>query len=95
MLPRVDWIRPADLVILLFLSEHRWRLVVPPVVVAINTGLSNNHANRRLKLLAEAGLVDRVDEEIGKQGYYRINGLGERVIMGQVPADELEDRDPT
>lgn len=95
MLPRVDWLRPVDYVILLFLSEHRWRLVVPPVVVALNTGLSNNHANRRLKLLAEAGVVDRVDEEIGKTGYYRINSFGERVIMGQVPADELRELDPT
>lgn len=95
MLPRVEWMASADIPILLYLSEHRWRVVAPPATVAVNTGLSNNHANRRLKILADAGLVEDVGPEIGKSAYYRITGLGERVIMGQVPASELEGLDPS
>ena len=95
MLPRVGWMASADIPILLFLSEHRWRLVAPPATVAVNTGLSNTHANRRLKILEYAGLVENVDDEVEKTGYYRITDYGEQVIFGQVPADELEELDPS
>ena len=94
MLPQIEWMASADVPILLYLSEHRWRIVAPPATVSVNTGLSNTHANRRLKILNDAGLVETVDEKVGKQGYYRITDLGERFIMGQVDAEELEGLDP-
>lgn len=95
MLPRVDWMASADFPILLYLSEHRWRIAAPPATVAVNTGLSNTHANRRLKILEDAGLVETVDEQVEKTGYYRITEYGEQVIMGQVPAAELRELDPS
>ena len=95
MLPRVDWMQSADIPILLYLSEHRWRIAAPPATVAVNVGLSNTHANRRLKILEDAGLVETVDDEVEKTGYYRITNYGERVIMGQVSASELNELDPS
>lgn len=95
MLPRVEWMQSADFPILLYLSEHRWRIVAPPATVAVNTGLSNTHANRRLKILEDAGLVETVDEEVGTTGYYRITGHGEEVIMGRASAEELNELDPS
>lgn len=90
MIPRVEWMRPADVVLLLFLSEHRWRIAVTPSVAALNTGLSDTHANRRLKILTDAGLVEIADD----RGYYRVTDLGVRVVLGEVDPEELEGLDP-
>lgn len=91
MLPKVSWMVAADSLILWFLSSSaRWRLVVTPSVVAINTGLSSSHANRRMNILEDGGLLEQVDE----RGYYRISDLGERFVLGDVTKEELEAKDP-
>lgn len=90
MIPRVDWMQGSDIPILLFLSEHRWRIIATPSVVALNAGLSQTHANRRLKILTSAGLTELYDD----RGYYRITDLGERTVLGAVEPEELQDLDP-
>ena len=93
MYPRADWYQPVDTVILTFLSDHRFRMVVPPIVIAINSGISATHANRRIKILHDAGLVEE-PKPMGKSGYYRITDLGERVALGAVDSEEIEELDP-
>ena len=92
MIPNVGWMVAADVLILWFMSEHRWRFKTTPTVVAENIGISSSHANRRIKQFLEpAGLVELVDD----RGYYRITDAGVRTIMGEMTKEELEERDPT
>lgn len=91
MIPNVSWMVAADTLILFFLSEHRWRFLVTPSMVATNVGMSTSHANRRLKILQDAGMVEQADD----RGYYRITDLGERLILGQCTKEELEKLDPS
>lgn len=90
MIPDTEWLVAADSLVLWFMSSSaRWRLVATPSVVAINIGMSSSHINRRMGLLEDAGLLEVVDE----RGYYRITDLGERLVLGQLDADDLEDPD--
>jgi predicted transcriptional regulator len=93
MLPKVDWMVPSDTIILLFLSEHRWRFTANPAVIARNLGMSRSQIARRCKKLAAAGLIELYDES---GAYYRITDYGIRFIMGdlgdeQIPAPEGDD----
>lgn len=90
MLPRVDWMATADPLIVLFLTEHRWRIAANPATIALNCGLSQSHTNKRIGMLTDAGLLELADD----RGYYRATDLGQRFILGDVSAEELEDRDP-
>jgi len=92
MLPQISWMVAADSLILWFLSTgSRWRIVVNPSTLAINCGLSQTHANRRIKLLEDAGMIEQVDD----RGYYRIDDLGERFILGDCTKEELEKLSPS
>lgn len=90
MIPKVDWMVAADTLIIWFMSEHRFRFAVNPTVVAINVGMSQSHANRRMKFLTQAGLIEQVDD----RGYYRISDLGQRYIIGECTLEELEAVNP-
>lgn len=90
MFPRAEWYQPVDTLILIFMAGHRFRMVVPPMVVSINIGISSPHANRRLRILEEAGLVEKPDPP-GKNGYYRITDLGERAALGAIDLEEFEE----
>lgn len=90
MLPRVDWMATADPIILLFLTEHRWQIAANPATIALNCGISQSHTNKRIKMLTDAGLLELADD----RGYYRATDLGQRFILGDVGAEELEERDP-
>lgn len=87
MIPDVDGLVAADVAILMFYGEHRWRIAAPPATVEINTPVSQSHANRRCKQLSEAGLLELADD----RGYYRITDLGIRYLNGAVSADEIEE----
>lgn len=92
MIPESDWMVPADVLILWFMSEHRFRMVSTPKVVSKNLGvLSSSHANRRMRFLQEAGLLDSVEG----RGYYRISEDGYKLIRGHMKKEDLEARDPT
>lgn len=90
MIPNVSWMVAADSLILFYLSDHRIRIAQSPANVAINVGMNNTHANRRMKIMADAGLLEVVDD----RGYYRITELGERFILGDLDKEEVEKLDP-
>ena len=86
MLPRIDHLVAADVTVLMFYSEHRWRIAAPPATLAVNTPISDSHANRRCKELTKAGLLELADD----RGYYRITDLGVRFINGEATREEIE-----
>lgn len=94
MYPNAEWYNPVDTVILTFLSDHKMRIVVPSIVVSVNCGCSSRHASRRLKILEDAGLVEKPDPP-GKDGYYRITNLGERAALGALDAEKVEEIEPS
>lgn len=61
-------------------------LILSPSVIAINTEYSRNYINKRMAILRENGLVERV-----KDGYYQITERGRAYLAGELNADELED----
>jgi predicted transcriptional regulator len=90
MIASAEWTVPADWQIIFFLSEHRLRFAAPPATVSANCDLSTGHANTRLGLLLEAGLVELGDE----RGYYRVTHDGIRWFNGEMTDEELRERDP-
>ena len=85
----VSWMVPADVAILQYLTHSRTvngePSVQTPKTVAVNTGYSRKHASNRAQVLADHGLVEKVNH-----GEYRLTGLGERAINHEVAYDELE-----
>lgn len=86
MIPDVDGLVAADMSVLMFLGEHRWRIACPPATISLNTPMSDSHASRRCKKMRKAGLVELADD----RGYYRITQLGLRYLNGAVEAEEIE-----
>lgn len=60
-------------------------LILSPAVVAINIKKSRDEVNRRLSVLVDYKLVQRV-----KRGYYEITALGQQYLEGNVDASTLE-----
>jgi DNA-binding transcriptional ArsR family regulator len=89
MLPKADWMVPSDAIILLFMSDHRWRFAVTPSVIAMNINQSKGNVNRRLIKMKGAGLVELYDDK----GYYRITDYGVRFIMGDLADEEIPEPD--
>jgi len=83
MRPRVDWMTQADERIMEFLREKD--IVASPSVIAANINYTGEYISRRCRKLADAGLLQRVDAS-----NYRVTGLGERFLDGEIRADELE-----
>ncbi|OSO89586.1 transcriptional regulator [Halorubrum ezzemoulense DSM 17463] len=59
-------------------------LVLSPSVIAFNIDKARSEVNRRLSVLVDHGLVERV-----KRGYYRITETGEQYLAGDLDPDEL------
>lgn len=80
---------PADVSILQFLDSARDAHGAPsiqkPITIALNTGYSRKHTSARCRVLADHGLVERVDT-----GQYRLSELGEGVVNREVDLRELE-----
>lgn len=73
----------ADDRILETLAETQ--LVLSPRVLAVNIDYTRHYISARLRILAEAGLVERVEE-----GLYRITESGEAYLAGELSAKDLE-----
>lgn len=73
----------ADERVLEFLNEKE--IVASPSVIAANIDYTSEYISRRCTKLQDAGLLQRVDAT-----NYRITGLGERFLNGEVKADEIE-----
>lgn len=79
-----DWMVPMDDDILeLF---HSTDLVLTPSIIAYNTGYSREEVNRRLGVLTEHGLMERVE-----RGKYRITEFGRSYLSGQSLTGGLPD----
>ena len=59
-------------------------LVLSPSVIAFNIDKARSEVNRRLSVLVDHGLVERV-----KRGYYKITETGEEYLAGDLDPDEL------
>lgn len=60
-------------------------LVLSPAVIAINTEYTRNYVNKRVAVLHENGLIERVQD-----GYYQITEKGRGYLAGELDASELE-----
>lgn len=87
MRPLVSWMTKSDPVVLEFFEEQD--IAMPPAVVSFNIeGASYATVKRRLPVLAENGLLEKVDET---KGYYRITDRGRAYLAGDLDASDLED----
>lgn len=78
-----DWMSPMDDDILeLF---HSAELVLTPSIIAYNIDYSREEVNRRLSVLEQHGVVERVE-----RGKYRIATIGEEYLAGRAPADDID-----
>lgn len=63
-------------------------------MITANIGGSARHVRRRIRVLSNAGLVERVDE---KKGHYMLSDIGKRWLSNDLTTDEenqLEVFDP-
>ena len=87
MRPLVSWMTKSDPAILEFFEEQD--ISMPPAVVSFNIqGVSHPTVKRRMPVLADHGLLEKVEE---KRGYYRITDRGRAYLAGELEADDLED----
>ncbi len=76
----------SDPAILELFSESG--IAMPPAVVSYNiTGVSHPTVKRRLPVLADHELLEKVDET---KGYYQITDRGQAYLAGELDAADLE-----
>jgi len=86
MRPLVSWMTKSDPALLEFFEEAG--ISMPPAVVSYNIdGVSHPTVKRRLPVLEENGLLEKVDPD---RGYYRITDRGRAYLAGDLDADDLE-----
>ena len=73
----------ADERVLEFL--HQKDIVASPTVIAANIDYTPEYISRRCRKLTDAGLLQRVDAS-----NYRVTGLGEQFLAGEIDAENLE-----
>nr|WP_254270691.1 winged helix-turn-helix domain-containing protein [Halorussus aquaticus] len=61
-------------------------LILSPAVIAINTEYTRNYVNKRVAVLLENDLIERVQD-----GYYQISEKGRQYLAGDLNANKLED----
>lgn len=77
MRDRPDWMTNTDVLILVALGSSDLITVLSPTILAVNLGMSREHASRRLSELADRGYVERVEEgkyELGAEGRAFLDG---------------------
>ncbi|RQG94083.1 ArsR family transcriptional regulator [Natrarchaeobius chitinivorans] len=86
MRPLVSWMTKSDPAILEVFEEAG--LAIPPGVVDYHiVGVSGSTIDRRLPILVEHGLLEKVDE---KRGYYEITDRGRAYLAGELEKGDLE-----
>ncbi|SEK90877.1 helix-turn-helix domain-containing protein [Haloferax larsenii] len=63
-------------------------LILSPTIIAENIEKSREEVSRRLSVLTEHGLVEKV-----RRGRYRIDDLGEGYLTGDLDVSEIEEGD--
>ena len=84
MRPRVEWMTRADDYILEFFEDTD--IVATPHVVSANIDYSRQYVNRRIRKLAENGLLEKSGD-----GLYRITERGRNYLAGDLDSDDLEE----
>lgn len=77
-----DWMQPMDDRILEALQSSG--LILSPAIIAYNIDMSREAVTRRLKVLSEHGLVNKVE-----RGKYEIRELGEQYLEGEIDAGKM------
>lgn len=86
MRPLVSWMTKSDPAIVEFFGENQ--IAMPPSVVAYNIeGVSHPTVTRRIPILVENGLLEKVEED---RGYYQITERGRAYLAGDLEKDDLE-----
>jgi predicted transcriptional regulator len=86
MRPLVDWMTKSDPAILELFKETG--IAMPPAVVSYNIqGVSHPTVKRRLPVLVDNGLLEKVEDQ---KGYYAITNRGRAYLAGELDADDLE-----
>lgn len=81
----------SDDIILEYLEDTG--MALPPRAISYNlqtrenADISYSTVNRRIKILLENGLVDKLDNP---KGYYSITEFGRRYLSGEADVSELE-----
>ncbi len=70
------------------LEVLNYGLILSPQVIAKNIEKSRVHVSRRLSVLSEYGLVERIE-----RGYYVITDQGRAYLEGDLDASTLEPED--
>ena len=81
----VDWMQPADNYILEWLSRAGKQT---PHTIGLNIAYSYETASHRCPVLAEHGLLDRVE---GERGVYELSERGQRYLDGELSPEDLRD----
>lgn len=86
MRPLVSWMTKSDPAILELFEKTG--IAMPPAVVSFNiSGVSHPTVKRRLPVLTEHDLLEKVDDS---RGYYRITGRGKKYLSGELMREDLE-----
>ncbi|QCC58382.1 helix-turn-helix transcriptional regulator [Natrinema thermotolerans] len=86
MRPLVSWMTKSDPAILEVFEEAG--IAIPPAVAEYNlVGISKSTVKRRLPVLVDHGLLEKVDDD---RGYYRITDRGRAYLEGELDAEDLE-----
>lgn len=84
MFDRPDWMSPTDFLILLSFEESTIFRILGPTTVADNLGLTRPHVSKRIAVMVEHGLLERVEE-----GKYRISSDGRAFLDGELGEEAL------
>lgn len=82
---RPDWMTRSDYYILRALDNTEILEVQSPTVIAYNLDLSREYVSKRLGILSEHKLTEKLD-----QGRYRITTKGSKFISGELDKDSVE-----
>lgn len=88
MYRKVEWMKPADQSILQLLAPPK-KIELTSSNIARNTGLERSYVSKRLRVLAERGLVDKSKEE-GSHPFYSISRTGEKLLAGEIAPEDVE-----
>lgn len=84
MVERVSWFSPVDYEILLFFGNHD--IEASAKVISANIEYDRQYVNKRLRELAEEGLLQKNEES----GLYELSELGREFLSGDLDASDLE-----
>ncbi|EMA38488.1 hypothetical protein [Halococcus hamelinensis] len=81
----VDWMQPSDNYILEWLS-HAGKQT--PHTIGLNIAYSYETASHRCPILANHGLLNRIE---GERGVYELSDLGRQYLAGELSPEDLQD----